>query len=275
MIRAARILAFLSVTLISCQGGIVKETGPMRRTFQSIPKDKLERLLSARIYFGHQSVGQNIIQGLQELLPSKGLKGFTFVESAAPDTTREPRFFHSGIGANGDPIGKIKAFESIMTAGMGNGVDIALMKLCYADIGPETDVSAVFTEYTQSIARLQTRFPKVVFIHLTDPLTTRESGLKTDMKRLLGRQLKGYGDNVAREKLNALLRAEYGKKSLFDIAMYESTGPDGVRPGYLEKGEPYFILQELYTDDGGHLNAAGKEYVATELLAFLAEAAVR
>jgi hypothetical protein len=272
MIPRTLLLAATALLITSCQGGVMNGPAPAYRTFDSIPKAKLEKLLGSRIYFGHQSVGYNIIQGLQDLLASKGLPGFNVVETKTPVGTREPSFFHSPIGENGDPLGKIRAFESILSAGMGKSVDIAFMKLCYVDIEPDTDVAAVFSAYKESMTRLKALFPGTTFVHLTAPLTTREKGLKTALKGILGRQRYGYQDNVARERLNKLIRAEYGgKEPLFDIALYESSGPEGIQ-AFTLNGAAYHVLRDAYTDDGGHLNGVGRAHIAGQFLAILADA---
>jgi hypothetical protein len=269
MSRRALLPAALALLITSCQQDVMKEAGPALHSFDSISKNGLTKLMSSRIFFGHQSVGYNIIEGLQNVLGSRGLPVFAVVETRTPEGDGKPCFHHSTIGANGDPLGKIRDFELIMRSGMGGSVDIAFMKLCYADIGPGADIQTIFTAYRDSMARLKAAFPKVTFIHVTTPITTRETGLISTLKGALGRQLQGYGDNVAREKLNSLMRAEYEGKGLFDLALYESTGPDGMRTRYNLAGQPYYTLHKVYTDDGGHLNGRGRGYIAEQLLAFL------
>jgi hypothetical protein len=71
---------------------------------------------------------------------------------------------------------------------------------------------------------------------------------------------------VRREQFNELMRAEYGPKELFDLAKFESTYPDGTR----ERGDKsHFALVPDYTDDGGHLNARGREVICVQWLDFL------
>ncbi len=149
-----------------------------------------------------------------------------------------------------------------MRSGVARHVDVAFMKLCYVDVGPATDVQQIFEAYRAAMARLEKDFPATIFVHMTIPLVSREGGLKALAKQLLGRPLQGTGDNLARESLNALLRAQYGASGLlFDLAQLESTRPDGTRLANAMAGE--------YTDDGGHLNATGRKHVAKRLLAFL------
>jgi lysophospholipase L1-like esterase len=90
---------------------------------------------------------------------------------------------------------------------------------------------------------------------------SRERGLKPFVKRFLGRPVQGYADNVTRERLNDLLRAEYeGSGRLFDIARLESAGSEVNRR-----------LRDDFTDDGGHLNEKGRTMIGAQLMGFLAK----
>ncbi len=76
-------------------------------------------------------------------------------------------------------------------------------------------------------------------------------------------------DNAARERFNALLRAEYGTR-LFDVAAFESTAPDGSRIHGTVDGQEYFALYDGYALDEGHLNATASAVAAARLMDFLA-----
>jgi hypothetical protein len=261
----ALVLATLPAAL--CQGGTV--TG----SAFSPCAPELGKLLSKRIFFGHQSVGFNIIQGMQESLREKNVPGFNFIESRTFSRTANPAFFHATLGRNGDPLAKMRDFERIMRNNAQSPVDIAFMKLCFVDIGADTDIDQVFAAYRDTMAGLKLEFPRTLFVHVTVPLVARESGLRSALKMMLGRPVSGHEDNLAREKLNRLMRSEYaGKEPLFDLALFESTGKDGSRASFGLGSETYYALEEAYTDDGGHLNSSGRSVIAEHLLKFLAEA---
>lgn len=93
---------------------------------------------------------------------------------------------------------------------------------------------------------------------------------KALVKRLLGRHPYGTVENVRREEYNALLRAAYlGREPFFDLARVESTAPGGAPVTVDWGGRPAPALAREYTDDGGHLNAAGRLRAARELLEVL------
>jgi hypothetical protein len=259
--RPVGIVASFAVALlaVSCVGGSMNESCAASQALDSTPPDGLGNVLKSRVFFGHQSVGVNVIDGMTEATERWHAAGFAPVESRTPEPGG-PRLFHVGIGENADPAGKIRDFEGIVRGGMGAAVDIAFMKLCYADLRAGTDVRPIFELYRDTLSRLAADYPRTTFLHVTVPLERRDTGLKPWIKRLIGRPVRGYEDNAAREALNDLLRNEYaGSGKLFDLALLESAA--GGTPRALCAG---------YTDDGGHLNETGRLIIGGKLLAFLA-----
>jgi lysophospholipase L1-like esterase len=107
------------------------------------------------------------------------------------------------------------------------------------------------------------------FIHFTSPLVTQQKGIKAFIKKMIGREVRGYKDNLIRQKYNELIRNSY--KNIFDLAEIESTLPDGTRTIHSIDGESYYSLYSGYTDDGGHLNKEAAKIVANKLLIFISE----
>ena len=126
------------------------------------------------------------------------------------------------------------------------------------------------------MAALERVFPNVTFIHVTVPLT-KEPGLfkklKVWLKTLLGRSDPlGQPANVARERLNALIRGEYAGRHLFDLAAIESTKPDSTRVSGRYDDRGYFALYDGYASDMADLNAVGSKIAATGFLEAIAQA---
>jgi hypothetical protein len=264
--------ACAALAVAGCDGGKGLKADKVPEARDSISKESLNALSRTRIFFGHQSVGWNIIDGLKDIAREKAWAGFGFVETRS--SADAPGFYHSEIGQNEDPLGKIEDFVSIMRNGMGDKVDIALMKFCYVDFAADTDAAAVFARYRDAMRRLAAEYPRVVFIWATAPLTAEEAGLKAFAKRILGRPTR-VAENSVREKLNELIRAECAEehRPLFDIAAAESAAPQGSRSGarYREGESP--SLRRDFTTDGGHLNEVGRKAVAESALVVLASAA--
>jgi hypothetical protein len=234
------------------------------------PISAWKRLSKKKIYFGHQSVGNNILDGVRDVMQDNPQIALHITESATMAELKNPVFAHSMVGKNFDPKSKIDAFSSNLRAGVGDEVDIAFLKLCFVDILPQTDIAKVFEYYKHTMAEMKNKFPKTTFIHFTVPLTSQQIWLKEFVKGLIGKV--NLYDNVKRNEYNAMLRREYaGREPFFDLAKLESTFPDGRQSTFTKDSNIYSSLAPDYTNDGGHLNAKGRRTVAEHLLVYLAQ----
>lgn len=226
-------------------------------------RSDVEDFSQRRIFFGHMSVGNNILSGLAQVYAAHDVDSPTVIEIEPGEATAVPPdgvMVHALIGKNRDPLGKLSNFEATLRAGLAEQIDVASLKLCYIDILWNTDVKAVFNTYRDTLERLENDFPQVRFVHMTVPLTTGSYGIKDHVKALVGRD-----DNAARERYNDLIRETYGPDRVFDIADLESTEPDETS----DERE----LFEGYTSDGAHLNAAGSSRIAAAFINFVTEVA--
>ncbi len=235
--------------------------------------DALEQLRKQKIFFGHQSVGNNIIEGLKELAAEDPKFELNIIRLKEFGPLKKPGFYHSAIGKNDFPKTKIDDFVKAMTSGIGATANMALLKFCFVDITSTTDINELFDYYAEKMEELHKRFPDLKLVHVTVPLLRRnKSGIKAYIKRLLGKKDGFFDDshNIARNKFNEMLREKYtGKEPLFDLAKFESTYPDGNRSCFSSGGEVFYSLVPEYTDDGGHLNEKGRRIIAEQLLYFL------
>lgn len=228
----------------------------------------LQWVAKQRFYFGHQSVGQNLIDGVRELLRQDSTISLTVVLSDRPDLISGPALIHSPVGVNGDPASKRQAFRDILASGFGRQGGVAFFKFCYADFSAATDVQAMFDEYRRVVDEVRAQYPKLTVVHVTAPLITVEDGLRSTVKRLIGRPTRRAV--VAKiNDYNDLLRSAYGDGLLFDLARWESTRPDGSRSLVVDRGDTVYTLLPQWTSDGGHLNAEGRQVMASRLVTFL------
>ena len=109
----------------------------------------------------------------------------------------------------------------------------------------------------------------MVIIPVTIPLTTETPGIKARIKKLLGRGPALKADNIKRNLANAHFPAIYGK-TIWDLADAEATNSRGAKTIFRESQGTFFLLNQAYTSDGGHLNALGSQIVAIDLLVRLA-----
>ena len=261
-----------ALILIPMEGPTVHSEEHVRlRSIRELSPAQWEKLARARVYFGHQSVGSNIINGLRDILGDDPQRKLNIVETSDPGHYDSPVFGHSRIGRNGDPKSKITAFSGLMDGGIASKVDVAFLKLCYVDVTEETNATAVFREYKEAMSRLHAKYPETVFVHVTVPLTSMDRGIKLRIKKIIGRSLR-YEDNIRRRQFNELLRGEYQSgEPIFDLAKIEATPPDGRRRLYRKGGDTFHAMAPSYTDDGGHLNRKGRKMVAEQLLLLLAD----
>ena len=227
----------------------------------------LEHISQLRIFFGHQSVGDNLLEGIEQLSSMARVPVKIEKVKEAKDV-KLPMIGNAYIAENEFPFKKLKSFEDDMGSKQ-TDLDIALMKFCYVDIKADTDSRVLFARYQATIEGLKAKHPETTFVHVTAPLTSEKSGPKEFLKRLLGRS--DSAANVRREEYNALLRKSYqGREPIFDLAHVESTNPNGSAVTVEWNGIVAPAMAQEYTNDGGHLNAEGKLRAARELISVLA-----
>lgn len=154
------------------------------------------------------------------------------------------------VGTNGNPASKDADFASIVDSGFGAQGGIAMYKYCYIDVNDSTDVQAMFDHYRGTVENLKSKYPKLTIVHITTPLMTDAS--------------------TNRNANNNLLRQTYASEPIFDLAAAESTHADGSRSQVTIGNQIVYTLASEYTDDGGHLNTTGRQWVAKKMLATLA-----
>ena len=256
-------LLFLAFIGISCKKKMTDELTTSNNSKTNLQNmrhisDSLQVLESNAIYFGHQSVGFNIVSGIQEILKDNSRVHLNLKEIITSDTTLQiPAFLHSPIGRNGEPISKIDDFVQFIKQN-GDKLDIAFMKLCYVDITRKTDVDKLFSYYKASMDSIENIYPNLQIVHFTVPLTLKPTGIKGLIKKLIR-----MDNNVFRSRYNELIRKSYPENKVFDIAGFESTYPDGTRYTY-GLGIPGLIPD--YASDEGHLNSRGRLHIASKLL---------
>jgi hypothetical protein len=115
---------------------------------------------------------------------------------------------------------------------------------------------------------LQTRFPRITFVHVTVPLFTRDDDWRAGVRRLLSMEVPRTLDNARRHELSERIRARYaGREPIFDLEEFEAASDrDTGRIPYLRSD---------YTYDGGHLNEAARAAGAATLLNVVAQASTQ
>ena len=137
------------------------------------------------------------------------------------------------------------------------------------DVKADAEVEKIFNAYKDAMSRLSKAYPKTIIIHSTIPLTTLQTGIKATIKKIIGRSPYGVDENIKRFEFNELLKKEFNKTYIFDIAGVESTRPDGSKETFSKDNNTYPSLVPEYTADSGHLNKTGRGKAAEQLLLLL------
>lgn len=212
-----------------------------------------------RVFFGHQSVGWNILEGLGNL--GSGVPPVLRLKDHPSPTGSF--LLHEELGGNGGPQGKFQAFLSFFREARAPEVDVALFKLCYVDFHRHSDVENIFADYAETVAAFKALRPLTTFVHATVPLTavSAKDRILSPLKLMLGRP-HPEGANIARNAFNDRLRDRFSREPIFDIASEESTRPDGTAETFDDGGRARRCLVKAYTADGGHLNDEGSRRLA-------------
>jgi len=283
-----KILAIFLLTgamflLVSGYGGKGMADRQITNSIQSLKQvspQQWKALSQKKIFFGHQSVGNNIMQGIGEVQANDPEIHLNIIRTKDRADFVKPVFAHSEIGKNDYPLTKIKDFVHLMEDGFGDRLDMAFMKFCFVDINSKTDIHKIIDNYRKSIEELHARYPDMTIIHFTVPLLRKEktstiNSVKNFVKGIMGKKKENFfssSHNAARNEYNKLLLRYYGgKEPVFDLAKLESTDPAGNRQTFTYDGRKYYALTPEYTEDGGHLNLKGRKYIAEQLLIFLAK----
>lgn len=239
--------------------------------------DALRAVASRRVYFAHQSVGENIIAGLEALAREHPDAGLTTVATRDPSVlaTGTPLFVHFRAGTNEQPATKNADFLRFLARRPRPDSGIAMLKYCYVDALDPRPARQIFDDYVRTVATIRERYPDLTIVHVTMPLGTVPTGMRARVKEMLGRDL-GKPLAVKRNAYNTLLRDAYrGKEPLFDLAELEARRPDGAPVFFSSGAETIPALAPELTWDDGHLNLVGQRLAAQALVMVLARAGVR
>lgn len=277
--RSGRRLAAGLVLIAAVLGGCspppeTNSAGEAAMSMEQLHSD-LEFLAGSRVFFGHQSVGENILDGIRDLAQKAGVALRVEAVEAGGEAPEGPGLFHARVGANLDPDSKIAAFSAALDRAGEPGYDLAVLKFCYVDLDDESreqQPQALFAHYLAGMSAIEKAHPQLRVLNSTMPLVAEPPGRKTRLKRLLGMSVETDAENVRRNEYNRLVRERYAGGSLFDIARVEATDVDGRPVVFEHSGQPMEMLVPGFTTDGGHLNQAGRERVAAVFIHRLAEA---
>jgi hypothetical protein len=266
--QAYAVALLCALAAAGCRGGESATTTEQPvLSFEQVTPEQWNRLAGERVFFGHQSVGSNILDGIRDIMKTNSSVRLNIVETSDAAQMTGPAFYHSPVGKNGEPSTKLADFRSKVGAVADSG--IAMMKYCYVDVALNTDPKALFDEYRQTVEAIRAEHPNLTIVHMTLPLLT-DAGTLRHVAAIARRKPTGRQLNLIRHQYNEMLRATYsGKEPIFDLARLEATLPNGEVKLVGYKGTRFPALANEWTYDGGHLNEAGRRRIAEAFLTTL------
>jgi hypothetical protein len=224
-----------------------------------------------RTFFGHQSVGADLLAGIDDLSRRAGQSQARVVglEQAAA-ATHPLLIIHERLGVNREPLTKIAAFRGLLNSARRPHFDVALLKFCYVDIATQEEAQLLLGRYEAAIEQLSAVHPATRLVHCTVPLRILPGGPYAWLRRAVKPRHPGFEANRARDWFNERLRQRYSADGLlFDLAAIESRHADGKRCERSHRGARAPSLAPEWTYDGGHLNERGRTMAAAAFLEFL------
>ncbi len=255
---------------------VIKDVNTMSlKAIEDVPVESWAKLAEMKIFFGHKSVGYNIIDGIKDIIEVHDYIRLNIVETANPAEFDGPIFAHAQIGTNVDPGSKMVDFMTKLDSGLGSKLDIAFMKLCYVDVMRDSEPENILDDYKMMLEDMKSHYPNIVFLNITVPVCSvpkdLKSNLKESIKLLIGRPC-FLDDNIKRHHYNTILKESFSEtENIFDLAFIETIGMGNLKCYVNKRKEKVPVMASEYTDDGGHLNEMGRRKVAEQLLIMLAE----
>ena len=264
------VVALGACTLALCACTTPPEDTDMSIT-QSEPaltRQEWDRAAAHTVFFGHQSVGENILDGLAKIAIKEGWPAPKTIDAHGSPATDGPALLHAKVGQNGDPFSKLSGFRDSLDSGIGAKVNVALVKFCFWDIQANTDIDAVFNAYQKTMKDIGRKYPHMTLVHTTVPLLVEDNDWRARIRRLIGMGVPRDLENGNREALNRKIRKAYQGEMLFDIAALEQPGRA------VDEDDVPYLASDL-SSDGAHLNDAGRRVVAAGLIRVLSMAGSR
>ena len=222
------------------------------------------------VYFGHQSIGNAVVAGVEELTREHVLP-LRVVQTRDPAAVTGPAFVHFLAGQNRDYASKNAAVLRLVESRARAQRPVVLLKYCFVDLYAPADAPTMFEAYCDTVEAIQFEHPDVTVVHSTIPLTTVEGTFKSGAMQFAGRPTRREAA-IARHRYNELVRAEFtDAQPIFDLARVEATQLDGTLAGFTAGGCMIETLASDNTDDGSHFNARCQRAVAETLLDVLSD----
>jgi hypothetical protein len=248
------------------------KTGAAGRSGIAVTMKAWDAVQGHRLNFAHESVCQNVVDGIRELAETQpGTQG-DIIESCAPSTVNGPGIVRFAPEQKSESVSSNRDFPAVGDSCSVSASAIVAIKYCDVDVTPSRDVPKFFGDDQVLVAEARLSHLPLMIAHAIVPLPSADTLNKATAQQVMGRDVRRDLD-VNRNAYNALVRRAYsGTEPIFELANAESTLPDGARTFFMVDKDTGFTLAEQYTAAGGRPNDHGKWNDAVVMLIALGSA---
>lgn len=230
---------------------------------------RVERL-KVRVLFGVQSVGADIAKGIPSAYSAAHVHKPKVTTWGKAGKVKGAVVATAPIGKNGKPTSKLRDFAALVNDAPRDSIDVALMAFNYQDVTATTDVDNIFESYVATMESIETANPDITFLYATVPVSRANSWRTVDQAKVEGLHEVDqpvWQDNIARERLNALIRDQYAATGrLLDIAALQARLGSGKVSAKQHENQWYYVMNPRFTTDGKRLSKEGSKQLAQGLM---------
>ncbi len=235
---------------------------------------KLDEAMNTRLLFAYQSVGRDIAGAIPAVYKSAKLPAPKIMTWNRAKNAKGPVVATATIGQNGNALSKLRAYARMVNEAPRNSIGVSLLAFNYQDVNAETDIDDLFQSYADTMSSLEAANPDISFLYTTVPVTTANSWRSVERSTITGLSNVNqplWQDNIARERLNTLLRERYEETGrLFDIAALQANAGGDKVIAKQHEDLWYYVMNPRLSRDGKRLNSVGARELAHVLALLVA-----
>jgi hypothetical protein len=121
---------------------------------------KWQEVYQKKIYFGHRSVGNNIVDGIKDLIKANSHVKLNIVEPTDTFNSKVGFFMHSLIEQNASPQSIANDSEQLLNEKGGGYFDIVLLR--FTPFYDKKEMLDIFADYKKTLSQLKKKYPKTI-----------------------------------------------------------------------------------------------------------------
>jgi lysophospholipase L1-like esterase len=160
---------------LAVSNGCSREASSLEESVATKPSPQaIAEAARTRVVFAHQSVGNNILDGVKQIAADAGVP-IAIIETREPPQSTGG-IFHFKVGENGAPARKLEDFAKTLNSQDFSHADVALVKLCYIDFEEQTEAGRLANQYLEILESLRGKYPNTRFLAAFDIAAIESDG---------------------------------------------------------------------------------------------------